>query len=170
MEPAALTLHHWRSGRPGRARRLDRQRTADRPGHSPSVTTSVSNVVPSGRPVTPRSSPQPSYLPTYVQLQLTALLLDGISPYFMCSFLSVLSCAAIHFFFFFHVLQLDLWGSPFPAKFLCMWLLGPTIRVVTFRLHGWCMLGVLLLLAFTHLGHECQGLLSLCDGMHVYTD
>ena len=33
-----------------------------------------------------------------------------------------------------------------------------TIEVVTFRLHGWCMLGVFLLLAFTHLGHECQNL------------
>ena len=32
------------------------------------------------------------------------------------------------------------------------------------------MLGVLLLLAFTRLGHECQDLLSLCDGMHVCTD
>ena len=35
----------------------------------------------------------------------------------------------------------------------------PTIEVVTFRLHGWCMLGVFLLLAFTCLGHECQDLL-----------
>ena len=34
----------------------------------------------------------------------------------------------------------------------------------------WCMLGVFLLLAFTNLGHECQNLLSLCSGMHVYTD
>ena len=31
------------------------------------------------------------------------------------------------------------------------------------------MLGVFLL-AFTHLGHECQDLLSLCKGMHVCTD
>ena len=45
---------------------------------------------------------------------------------------------------------------------------GP--QVVTFHLHGWYMLGVFLLLAFTHLGHECQDLLSLCDGMHVCTD
>ena len=34
----------------------------------------------------------------------------------------------------------------------------------------WCMLGVFLLLAFTRLGHECQDLLSPCDGMHVCTD
>ena len=27
-----------------------------------------------------------------------------------------------------------------------------------------------LLLVFTRLGHECQALLSLCDGMHVCTD
>ena len=32
------------------------------------------------------------------------------------------------------------------------------------------MLGVCLLTAFTHLGHECQDLLSLCNGMHVCTD
>ena len=47
---------------------------------------------------------------------------------------------------------------------------NPTIEVVTFRLHGWCMLGVLLLPAFTHLGHESHNILSLCDGMHVCTD
>ena len=32
------------------------------------------------------------------------------------------------------------------------------------------MLGVFLLLAFTRLGHKCQNLLSLCNGMHVCTD
>ena len=32
------------------------------------------------------------------------------------------------------------------------------------------MLGVFLLPAFARLGHECQDLLSLCNGMHVYTD
>ena len=32
------------------------------------------------------------------------------------------------------------------------------------------MLGVFLLAAFTRLGHECQDLLSLSDGMHVCTD
>ena len=36
--------------------------------------------------------------------------------------------------------------------------LNPTIETVTFRLHGWCMLGVFLLLAFTRLGHERQDL------------
>ena len=29
------------------------------------------------------------------------------------------------------------------------------------------MLGVFLLLAFTHLGHECQDLLSSRNGMHI---
>ena len=32
------------------------------------------------------------------------------------------------------------------------------------------MLGVFLLPAFTRLGHDCQDLLSPCDGMHVCTD
>ena len=45
-----------------------------------------------------------------------------------------------------------------------------TIEVVTFHLHGWCMLGMFLLQVFTHCGHKCQDLLSLCDGMHVCTD
>ena len=46
---------------------------------------------------------------------------------------------------------------------------NPTIEVVTFHVYAWCMLGVFLLLAFTSLGHECQDLLSLCNGMHVCT-
>ena len=45
-----------------------------------------------------------------------------------------------------------------------------TIQVVTFCLHQWYKLGVFLLLAFTRLGHECQDLLSPCDGMHVCID
>ena len=47
---------------------------------------------------------------------------------------------------------------------------NPTIEVVTFRLCGWCMLGVILLLAFTHPGHECQDLFCLCDEMVVSTN
>ena len=67
--------------------------------------------------------------------------------------------------------QLYLWVSPFMVRFLCMWpCFNPTIEVVTFHLHGWCMLGVFLLPAFTRLWHECQDLLSPCDGMHVCTD
>ena len=47
------------------------------------------------------------------------------------------------FFFFFCIPQLYLWGSPFWVNFVCMWpLFNPTIEVVTFRLCGWCMLGV----------------------------
>ena len=48
--------------------------------------------------------------------------------------------------------------------------LNSATEVITFHLHGWCMLGVLLLPAFTHLGHECQDILSLCDGMLVCID
>ena len=47
----------------------------------------------------------------------------------------------------------------------CFFYLNKTTEVVTFCLRGWCMLGVVLLPAFSHLGHEC-----LCDGMHVCTD
>ena len=58
----------------------------------------------------------------------------------------------------------------FLVRFLHMWpFYTPTIEVVTFHLHGWCMLGVFLLPAFTCLGHERQDLLSLCNGMHVCT-
>ena len=45
-----------------------------------------------------------------------------------------------------------------------------TIKVVTFRLRGWCMLDVFLSPAFARLVHERQDLLSPCDGMHVCTD
>ena len=34
----------------------------------------------------------------------------------------------------------------------------------------YCTLGVFLLKAFTHLGHECQDLLSPCNGMQVCTN
>ena len=46
-------------------------------------------------------------------------------------------------FFFWCVPQLYLWGSPLWVRFLRMWrFFNPTIKVVTFRLHGWCWLGV----------------------------
>ena len=46
-------------------------------------------------------------------------------------------------FFFFCVPQLYLWGSPLWVKFLRMWpFFNPTIKVATFRLRGWCVLGV----------------------------
>ena len=70
-----------------------------------------------------------------------------------------------------HHMNSSFLGSPFWVRFFWMWpFLNPTIEVVTFHLRGWCMLGVLLLPASTGLGHECQDLLSLCDGMHVCTD
>ena len=53
---------------------------------------------------------------------------------------------------------------------LFLLLFNSTIEVATFRLRGWCTLGVFLLLAFTRLGHECQDLFSPCDGMHMCTD
>ena len=52
-----------------------------------------------------------------------------------------------------------------------MWpFFNPKIKVVTFRLRGWCVLGVFFLPEFTRLGHERQDLLSPCDEMHVCTD
>ena len=45
---------------------------------------------------------------------------------------------------------------------------NPTLKVVTFRLRGWCVLGVSLLPAFTRLEHERQDLLSPCDEMCMY--
>ena len=62
-------------------------------------------------------------------------------------------------------------SSPFWVRYLrtCPFF-NPTIDVVSLRLRGWCMLGVILLSAFTRLGHECQYLFSPCDGMHVRTN
>ena len=97
------------------------------------------------------------------------------------------------FISFFWVPQLYFWGSPFLGEIFayvtvfclvgfvlfcfcccfcccCCCCFNPTIEIVTFRLRGWCMLGVLLLPAFTRLGHECQDLLSPGDGIHVCTD
>ena len=56
--------------------------------------------------------------------------------------------------FFFWVPSYYLWGSSFWVRFSCMlFFLNPAIEVVTFRLHGWCMLGVFLFPAFTRPGH-----------------
>ena len=74
--------------------------------------------------------------------------------FFVCAFSSYIS--GVHHFW---------------VRFLRMWpFFNPTIKVVTFRLRGWCVLGVFLLPAFTRLGHERQDLLSPCDEMHVCTD
>ena len=51
--------------------------------------------------------------------------------------------------------QLYLWDSPFLVRFLCMWpCFNPAKEEVTFCPCGWSMLGVFLIPAFTHLGHE----------------
>ena len=89
----------------------------------------------------------------------------------ICWKLSVFYFLKIYYFNFFGVPQLYLWGSPLLGEiFAYVTIFNPTIKVVTFHLRGWCMLGVFLLPAFTRLGHECQDLLSLCDEMHVCTD
>ena len=81
------------------------------------------------------------------------------------------------------------WGVPMPMVGNCLVLLFPRSQLYfwihhfwwdfcacnhfqsnLFRLRGWCILGVFLLLAFTHLGHKCQDLLSPCSGKHVCTD
>ena len=74
--------------------------------------------------------------------------------------------------FFLCVPQLYLWGSPLLGEIFVYVTLffNPTIKVITFCLCGWCVLGVFLLPEFTHVGHERQDLLSLCDEMHVCTD
>ena len=48
-----------------------------------------------------------------------------------------------------------LWALPLLVRCLHMWpFFNPTIEVVTFCLHEWCMLGVFLLPALTCLGHK----------------
>ena len=50
---------------------------------------------------------------------------------------------SLAFFFFFCVPQLYLWGSPLLGEiFAYVSVFNPTIKVVTFRLCGWCVLGV----------------------------
>ena len=52
----------------------------------------------------------------------------------------------------------------------CFFFFNQTTEVITFRLRGWCRLGVFLLPAFTRLGHECQDLLSPREGMRASTE
>ena len=86
---------------------------------------------------------------------------------------SVLASSGVHF---------AVWNET-KLSFFILLLLSPAISkgftilekifafcIVTFCLCGWCRLGVFLLSAFTRLGHECQDLLSPCEGMHVCTD
>ena len=67
---------------------------------------------------------------------------------------------------------ISLWFTILDDFFVCVYVTvsNQNIEEVTFRLCGWCMLGVFLLLALTRLGHECQDLLSLCNGMYVCTN
>ena len=53
--------------------------------------------------------------------------------------------------------------------YVTVFLLNLPIEVITFCIHGWCMLGVFLLPVFTHRRHEYQNLVSPCDGLHVCT-
>ena len=75
--------------------------------------------------------------------------------FFFCFLLFLFVCC------FFVVVGLDFFFFFFFC--VCDRFINPTTEVVTFRLCGWCMLGVFLLLAFTRLGHECQDLLNPCD-------
>ena len=82
-------------------------------------------------------------------------------------------CFLGFFFFFFFAFPSYISGvHHFWVRFLRMWpfFFNPTIKVVTFRLRGSCVLGVFLLPAFIRLGHERQDLLGPCDEMHVCTD
>ena len=75
------------------------------------------------------------------------------------------------FCFFLRPPAISLGVHHFGVRFLRMCpFFNPTIKIVTFRLRGWCVLGVFLLPAFTRLGHECQDLLNPCNEMHVCTD
>ena len=50
------------------------------------------------------------------------------------------------------------WVHHFWVRFLRMWpFFNPTMKVIPFRLRGWCVLGVFLLSAFTRLGHGTSG-------------
>ena len=91
----------------------------------------------------------------------------------VCNFITHFAPKRLFFFlFFFFAFPSYISGvHHFWVRFLRMWpFFNPTIKVVTFRLRGWCVLGVFLLPAFTCLGHERQDLLSPCDEMHVCTD
>ena len=83
----------------------------------------------------------------------------------------MLICSFFLFLFFVRSPTVSLGFTTFVWDFcVCDRFFNPTIKVVTFRLRGWCVLGVFLLPAFTRLGHECQDLFSLCDEMHVCSD
>ena len=74
-------------------------------------------------------------------------------------------CSEVGFFFMCNSEVHQLWGDNCACHPFYL-----TTEVITFCLHGWCMLGMFLLLAFTRLGHEFQDLMSLCNGMHACLD
>ena len=88
------------------------------------------------------------------------------------SLMPSVSRGQICFHFFFFCVFCNISGvHHFGRDFcVCDGFVHPTTEKVTFRLRGWCMPGMFSLPAFTHLGQECQDLLSMCDGMHVCTD
>ena len=80
---------------------------------------------------------------------------------FVCFVVFVFCCCCLFFFAFPSYIS---GVHHFWVRFLRMWpFFNPTIKVVTFRLRGWCVLGVFLLPAFTRLRHERQDLWSPCD-------
>ena len=100
---------------------------------------------------------------THTHTQNQKAKISSIYPLSLCGFLSLSSPSSM---FQSHLSGVHHFGWDFCV---CERFLNPTIEVVTFHFHGWLMLGVFLLPAFTRLGHECEDLLSLCDGMHVCT-
>ena len=76
-----------------------------------------------------------------------------------CLYLIMQAALNIFLFFFFAFPSYFSGVHHFWVRFLCMCpFFNPTIKVVTFRLRGWCVLGVFLLPAFTRLGHKRQDL------------
>ena len=94
------------------------------------------------------------FVDTIVFMHSLSILLGSDPDCLLVSELSVFFF--FFFFFFFCVPQLYLWGSPLLGEIFAYVTVffNPTIKVVTFRLRGWCVLGVFLLPAFTRLGHE----------------
>ena len=99
--------------------------------------------------------------------------IDGLPRYIHLQHLGPEGFLSLDFFFFFFFRSpaISLGFTTFGWDVcVCDRFLIQTIKVVTFRIRGWCVLGVFLLPVFTRLGHERQDLLGPCDEMHVCTD